>query len=124
VDVDAAFAQFLNAEKPYWCSSAYFEIDDMAVKGNVGAMRIRVHEYRGVITTWDDNLGRIAVPPAAQPIVDKLRELNATEMADLDALAGVDEKDKKEMDRLRRLFYYDDALVGVEADRLSRTRSP
>ena len=52
VDVDAAFAQFLNAEKPYWCSSAYFEIDDMAVKGNVGAMRIRVHEYRGVIMTW------------------------------------------------------------------------
>jgi hypothetical protein len=42
--------------------------------------------------TWDDNLGRIAVPPAAQPIVGKLRELNAAEMADLDALAAAVEK--------------------------------
>jgi hypothetical protein len=117
VDVDAAFAQYLKAVTPFWCSNAYFDIGDMADAGNVDTMKLRVHEYRGVMTTWDDNLGRIAVPPAAQPIVDKLRELNAAEMADLDALAGVvDEKDKN---RLLGLVYFDDALVGVEADRLS-----
>jgi hypothetical protein len=119
VDVDAAFAQFLKAEELFWCSNAYSDIGAMADAGDVDTMKLRVHEYRGVMTTWDDKLGRIAVPPAAQPIVDKLHELNATEIADLDALVRVDENDKKEMDRLRGLVYFDDALVGVEADRLS-----
>jgi hypothetical protein len=120
VDVDAAFAQFLKAVKPFWCSSAYSDIGEMADAGDVGAMKVRVHEYRGVMMTWDDNLGRIAVPPAAQPIVGKLRELNAAEMADLDALAAAVEKnDKKQMNRLTGLVYLDDAMVGVEADRLS-----
>jgi hypothetical protein len=71
------------------------------------------------MTTWDDDLGRIAVPPAAQPIIDKIGELNAAEMADLDALAGVNDKDKKQINRLLALVYYDDALVAVQADHLS-----
>jgi hypothetical protein len=120
VDVDAAFGEFLNAEKSLWCSSEYSDFSYMTDVGDVDTIKIRVHEYRGVITTWDDNLGRISVPPAAQPIVGKLRELNATEMADLDALAAaVEKKDEKQMDRLAGLVYFDDALVGVEADRLS-----
>ena len=120
VDVDAAFAQLLKAVKPFWCSSAYSDIGDMAEAGDVDTMKIRVHEYRGVMTTWDDNLGRIAVPAAAQPIVGKLLELNAGEMADLDALAAAVEKnDKKQMMQLTGLAYLDDAMVGVEVDRLS-----
>ncbi len=120
VDVDAAFAQFLKAVKPYWCSSAYSDIGEMAEAGDVGTMKVRVHEWRGVMMTWDDNLGRIAVPPAAQPIVGKLRELNAAEMADLDALAAAVEKnDKKQMNRLTEVVYLDDAIVSVETRRLS-----
>jgi hypothetical protein len=119
VDVDAAFAQYLDSVEPLWCSNAYVEIGDMAVKGNVGAMKVRVYEYSGVLAGWDYNLGRIAVPPAAQPVVDKLRDLNATELADLDALAAVDASDEKQLDRLMRVFYFDDALVAVEVDRLS-----
>jgi hypothetical protein len=120
VDVDAAFAQFMKAVKPFWCSSAYTDIGEMAEAGDVGTMKVRVHEYRGVMMTWDDNLGRIAVPPAAQPIVGKLRELNAAEMADLDALAAAVEKnDKKQMNRLTEVVYLDDAIVSVEVDRLS-----
>ncbi len=92
---------------------------DMAHAGNIDAMRLRVHEYRGVMTTWDDDLGRIAVPPAAQPIIDKIGELNAAEIADLDALAGVDDKDKEQINRLLGRVYYDDALVAVQADHLS-----
>jgi hypothetical protein len=91
----------------------------MAHAGNIDTMKLRVHEYRGVMTTWDDDLGRIAVPPAAQPIVDKLHELDAAEIADLDALAGADEKDQKQIDRLLARVYYDDALVAVEAHHLS-----
>jgi hypothetical protein len=119
VDVEAAFAQVKEAVKPFWCSNAYSDMGDMAHAGNIDAMRLRVHEYRGVMTTWDDDLGRIAVPPAAQPIIDKIGELNAAEMADLDALAGVDDKDKEQINRLLGRVYYDDALVAVEADHLS-----
>jgi hypothetical protein len=119
VDVETAFAQVKEAVKPFWCSNAYSDMGDMAHAGNIDAMRLRVHEYRGVMTTWDDDLGRIAVPPAAQPIIDKIGELNAAEMADLDALAGVDDKDKEQINRLLGRVYYDDALVAVQADHLS-----
>ncbi len=119
VDVEAAFAQVKEAVKPFWCSDAYSDMGDMAHAGNIDAMRLRVHEYRGVMTTWDDDLGSIAVPPAAQPIIDKIGQLDAAEIADLDALAGVDDKDKEQIDRLLGRVYYDDALVAVEADHLS-----
>jgi hypothetical protein len=119
VDVEAAFAQVEDAIKPFWCSNAYSDIGDMAHAGNIDTMKLRVHEYRGVMTTWDDDLRRIAVFPAAQPIVDKIGELNAAEIADLDALAGVDDKDKKQTNRLLARVYYDDALVAVQAHRLS-----
>jgi hypothetical protein len=129
VDVDASFAQFAKAVKPFWCSDAYDDMANAHDADTLDVMNARVHEYRGVMTTWDDELGRIAVPLAAQPIVDKLRALNAAEIADLDALAEVvnksrvDEKDKdkdvKETNRLLRLVYFDDALVGVEIDNLS-----
>jgi hypothetical protein len=119
VDVDAAFAQFMKAVKPFWCASG-FPSGEMAEAGDVGTMKVRVHEYRGVMTTWDDNLGRIAVPPAAQPIVGKLRELNAAEMAGLDALAAAAEKnDKKQMKRLTGLLNLDDATASLETGRLS-----
>ena len=91
VDVDAAFAQYMKAVKPFWCASGFPDSGEMANAGVVGNLKV-VHEYRDVMMTWDDNLGRIAVPPAAQPIVGKLRELNAAEMADLDALAAAVEK--------------------------------
>jgi hypothetical protein len=119
VDVEAAFAQVKDAIEPFWCSNAYSDMGDMAQAGNIATMRLRVHEYRGVMTTWDDDLGSIAVPPAAQPIIDKIGELNAAEIADLDALAGIDDKDKKQINRLLWRVYYDDALVAVEADHLS-----
>jgi hypothetical protein len=119
VDVEAAFAQVKEAVKPFWCSNAYSDMGDMADAGNIDAMRLRVHEYRGVMTTWDDDLSGITVPPAAQPIVDKIGELNAAETADLDALAGVNDKDKKQIDRLLARVYYDDALVAVQAHHLS-----
>jgi hypothetical protein len=119
VDADAAFMQVEKAVTPFWCSNAYSDIGDMATSGNIDTMKLRVHEYRGVMTTWDDNLGTIAVPPAAQPIIDKLRKLDAAEIADLDALAGVDENDKEQIDRLLGLVYDDDALVSVQAHRLS-----
>jgi hypothetical protein len=119
VDVEAAFAQVKEAAKPFCCSNAYSDMGDMAHAANIDAMRLRVDEYRGVMRTWDDDLGRIAVPPAAQPIIDKLCELNAAEIADLDALAGVDDNDKKQIDRLLRLVYHDDALVAVQAHHLS-----
>jgi hypothetical protein len=119
VDANAAFAQVEKAVKPFWCSNAYSDIGDMADAGNIDTMKLRVHEYRGVMTTWDDDLSGIAVPPAAQPIVDKLHQLDAAEIADLDTLAGVDEKDKKQIDRLLGRVYYDDALVAVQAHHLS-----
>jgi hypothetical protein len=119
VDVEATFAQVEEAVKPFWCSNAYSDMGDMAHAGNIDAMRLRVLEYRGVMTTWDDDLGSIAVPPAAQPIVDKLHQLDAAEIADLDTLAGVDDKDEKQIDRLLGRVYYDDALVAVQAHHLS-----
>jgi hypothetical protein len=115
VDVDAAFAQYMKAVKPFWCASGFPDI-----KETVDTIKVRVHDYRGVMMTWDDNLGRIAVPPAAQPIVGKLRELNAAEIADMDALAAAAEKkDKKQMKRLTGLLNLDDAIVTVETNRLS-----
>jgi hypothetical protein len=100
VDANAAFTQVEDAVKPFWCSNAYSDIGDMAHAGNIDTMKLRVHEYPGVMTTWGDDLGRIAVFPAAQPIIDKIGQLNAAEIADLDALAGVEDKDKKQIDRL------------------------
>jgi hypothetical protein len=119
VDVDAAFAQFLKAVKPFWCANGISDIGGRADAGAVGTIKV-VDEYRGVMMTWDDNLERIAVPPTAQPIVAKLRELNAAEMADMDALTAAAEKnDKKQMKRLTGLLNLDDAIVSVETDRLS-----
>jgi hypothetical protein len=63
VDVEAAFAQVKEAVKPFWCSNAYSDMGDMAHAGNIDTMRLRVDEYRVVMRTWDDDLGRIAVPP-------------------------------------------------------------
>jgi hypothetical protein len=119
VDVEAVFVQVKDAVKPFWCSNAYSDIGDMAHAGNIDTMRLRVPEYRGVMTTWGFDLGSIAGPPAAQPIIDKLSELNAAEMADLDALAGADDNDKKQINRLLARVSYDDALVAVPAHRLS-----
>ena len=127
VDGDVAFGKLLKAEKSFYCSNAYSDFNDMTDDfndmtdaGAVDPIRIRVHEYHGVMTTWKDDLGRIAVPPAAQPIVDKLREVSATQMVDLDALAAaVEKKDMKQTNRLTVLVYLDDAMAAVEVDRLS-----
>ena len=119
VDVDVAFAQFLKAVKPFWCANGISTIGGRADLGAVGTIKV-IDEYRGVMMTWDDNLERIAVPPAAQPIVDKLRELNAAEMADMDALtAAAAKNDKKQMKRITGLLNLDDAILSVETDRLS-----
>jgi hypothetical protein len=120
VDADAAFAQYLKAVKPFWCGSGFSGFRELIDAGAVGTIKDGVNEYRGVMMTWDDDLGRIAVPPAAQLIVGKLRELNAAEMADMDALVAAAEKnDRNQMMRIAGLLNLDDAMVSLETARLS-----
>jgi hypothetical protein len=120
VDVDAAFAQYLKAVKPFWCASGFSGFRELIDAGAVGTIKDGVHEYRGVMMTWDDDLGRVAVPPAAQLIVGKLRELNAAEMAEMDALVAAAEKyDQYQMMRITGLLNLDDAMVNLETARLS-----
>ena len=61
-------------------------------------MRDSARTYRDMVATWDAQLNTISFPPAAQPIVDKIHELNRVELADLDKLAGV-------VDEPRRICY-------------------
>ena len=48
--------------------------------GDLDAMQDNARKHRDVVTTLDAQLGEIAFPAAAQPIVDRMRELTAAEV--------------------------------------------
>jgi hypothetical protein len=118
VDPDGAFAQFDEAVKPFECSPAYGAMIDAAQAGNFVVRKDKARQYRGVITTWDADLGEIAVPTEAQPIVAKVREFNATELAHLNELVGIDVKDVERIEALTHSVQVDDMSVVVEGNHL------
>jgi hypothetical protein len=82
-------------------------------------MKNKAREHRDVVATWVAALGKIAFPAAAQPIVARMRELSASELAGLNELAEVDGKDADRINMLRSQVEADDSSVTVEGDRLS-----
>jgi hypothetical protein len=119
VDVDVAYAQFLKAVKPFWCADGFSGIGGRTIVGAADTIKV-VDDYRAVMMTWDDDLARIAVPPVAQPIVGKLRELNAAELADMDALtAAAENNERGQMKPITGILNLDDAMVNLETGHLS-----
>ena len=66
---------------------------EASLAGDIGVMKDKAREYRDVVATFDARLGEIAFPDAAEPIVDEMRELLATEVTGLGELAAYDGKD-------------------------------
>jgi hypothetical protein len=77
VDPSVAFKQYEEAAKPVECSSASRDMDEAARKGNFGIMKTKAFQYRDVLATFDSRLGEIGFPPAAEPVVKRMRELNS-----------------------------------------------
>jgi hypothetical protein len=89
-EAEAAYRQLEEAWRPMVCNhSVYQDTANAAYDNNVPAMRDNAVKYRDTVTTWHDQVGKISFPPAAQPIVDKIRELDLDELNDLNALAAV-----------------------------------
>jgi hypothetical protein len=118
VDPNVAFKQYEEAAKPFECSPLYGEMGDAAQVGDFDVMKDKARKFRNVVVTWDAALAEIAIPAAAQPIVDGMRELNASELAGLNALADVDGKDADRINIVRTQVEVDDSSVTVEGDRL------
>jgi hypothetical protein len=120
VDPNVAFEHYLDSLTPFKCSNAYDAMTQLANAGKVGNAKVYAKTYRDLEVTWNDELGKIAFPHAAQPIVDRIHELNVAELTDLDAvIALVDEQDTTKMNGLVGNVYYDEAVVAVELDRLA-----
>jgi hypothetical protein len=118
VDPDTAFAEYEKAVRPLDCSDAYQAMGDASLAGEIGVMKDKAREYRDVVATFDARLGEIAFPDAAEPIVDVMRELLAAELTGLGELAAYDGEDKTRKATVRNNLEADDAVVGVEGNRL------
>lgn len=119
VDPNVAFTQYKDAVKPFDCSAAYGAMGDAAQAADFVVMKNKAREHRDVVATWDAALGKIAFPAAVQPIVVRMRELSASELAGLNELAEVDGKDADRINMVRSQVEVDDSSVTVEGDRLS-----
>lgn len=117
-DPDVAFAQYEKASKPFECTTAYSEMGDAAYAKNFDVMKEKAGEHRDVVATWDAALGNIAFPNTAQPIVDRMRELNASELAGLNELANWNGEDAERRVIVRSELEVDDSTVRVEGNRL------
>jgi len=91
---------------------------EASLAGDIGVMKDKAREYRDVVATFDARLGDITFPDAAEPIVDEMRELLATEVTGLGELAAYDGKDVIRKATLKNNLEADDAAVGVEGNRL------
>jgi hypothetical protein len=124
VDPNVAFERYTEVAKPFECSSAYGDMGDAAGAGNFALMKSKAREHRDVVAAWDAELGKITFPPVAQPIVDKMREINATELSGLKELAEVDPGVAAESEAgyrivaVRSQVEAADSAVTVEGDRL------
>lgn len=89
-EAEAAYRQLEEAWRPTVCNhSVYQDMANAAYDNNVSAMRDNAVKYRDTVAPWDDQVGKISFPPAAQPIVDRIRELDLDKLNDLNALAAV-----------------------------------
>jgi hypothetical protein len=117
-DPKVAFTQYEGGAKPFECSKAYGEMYDAFHDKHYGIMKDRARQHRDVVATWDAQLSEIAFPAAAQPIVDKMHEIIATELTGLNELVGVDDRDAGPIWTLIAGVQADDASVIVEGNRL------
>src|SRR4051812_47049376 len=104
-----AFTQYEQAVKPVECSSASRDMDEAVREGNFGIMKAKAFQYRDGLTTFDARLGEIGFPPAAQPVVKRMRELNSDQMAGLNELGQYDGKDEDRLNALRNRIWSDDS---------------
>jgi hypothetical protein len=124
VDPNVAFKQYTDAAQPFECSSAYGDMGDAAQVGNFGVMKNNARVHRDVVATWDAQLGEIAFPAVAQPIVAKMHELLAAELSGLKELAevdpgvGIESEAGDRIDVVRSQVEAADSSVTVEGDRL------
>jgi hypothetical protein len=118
VDPNVAFAQYEKAVKPFECTDAYGAMGDAHHVGDLGAMKDHARKLRDVVKTLDAQIGKIAFPAAAQPIVEGMRELIADEVAGLNELAEIDVKDTARIAVVRSQVEANDTAVTVEGDRL------
>ncbi len=118
VDPSVAFKQYEEAVKPVECSSAGRDMDEAVRKGNFGIMKTKAFQYRDVLATFDSRLGEIGFPPAAEPIIKRMRERNSDQLAGLNELGQYDGKDEGLLNTLRNRVWSDDSAMVVEGDHL------
>jgi hypothetical protein len=118
VDPDVAFKAYDAAARPLECSSASLDMDNAARAGNFGTMKYNALQYRDLVAKLDDQLGKIDFPAETQPIVKRLRDINADHMAVLNDLGQYDGNDKERLGALRNRAWLDDSSWMVDGDRL------
>jgi hypothetical protein len=117
-ETDAAYTQYEEGRKPF-CSRAYYDLTRECQFGNIARMHDSARTYRHMVAAWDAHLNTISFPPAAQPIVDKIHELNRVELADLDKLAGfVDEPETNLLQGLLNALAFHQSAMKVAGNDL------
>jgi hypothetical protein len=117
-DPNVAFTQYEEASKPFECTETYGAIGDAHHDGDLALMKTKAREYRDVMTALDAQMGKIAFPAAAQPIVDGMKELITDELGGLNELVALDVKDTDRIATVRSEVEANDAVLMVEGDRL------
>jgi uncharacterized protein YdbL (DUF1318 family) len=118
IDPAVAFAQFERAAKPFDCSAPYVAMSGAFEASNYAAVLDNGRKERTVMETWDAELGKIAFPPEAQPVVDKIRKLNAAELTALTELASTDVVDTERIVTLQYQVEIANSSVTLASDDL------
>jgi hypothetical protein len=113
-----AYRQFRNSKagNAFGCSTAFSDMSVANVKGDVPRVRDAARKYRDLVARWNDELGTMRFPAAAQPVVDQIRRGNMTEIHDLDVVAAVTDPD--DANSLVVFVFFDDWTVINDVDRL------
>lgn len=113
-----AYRQFRNSKagNAFGCSTAFSDMSEANVKGHVSRVRDAARKYRDLVSRWNDELGTMRFPAAAQQIVDQIRRGNMAEIHDLDVVAAVTDPD--DANSLVVFVFFDDWTVINDVDRL------
>lgn len=114
------YEQLEAAREPIACSATFANTLAAAFSANLPVMRSNVEKFVALVTTWDEKLADIEMPAVAEPIAGRLRELNATEVEDLEALAAIpDGAEPLVLIDAANLVNFDELQVVVTVDDLS-----
>lgn len=120
VDANAAFAEVEQARQAISCSPLMAATLQAGLGAKLPIMRDSARQYRDLVTAWQTQLNNIAFPADAEPMIVKLKDFTATQIKDLDAMAGAaDDATQQQMLAWTNALNLDETSIRVELDKLS-----